>query len=90
MCVLPPICWGKTPPPGVALAEPGGEAVSLEFPTVLIGPEGGWDPTELGAGLPLVGLGPLILRAETAALTTAALLGSLRWTGKSPCVVDVR
>jgi len=98
-CFLPEITDVRAPAdllgedpaaPGVALAEPGGDPVSLEFPTVLIGPEGGWDPTELAPGLPLVGLGPLILRAETAALTTAALLGSLRWTGKSPCVVDVR
>jgi hypothetical protein len=64
----------------VALAEPGGEPVSLKFPTILIGPEGGWDAAELAGDPPLVGLGPFILRAETAALTAAAWLVSLRWT----------
>jgi 16S rRNA (uracil1498-N3)-methyltransferase len=97
-CVLPDITDVRAPAdvvgmePGgrVALAEPGGDPVSLERPTILIGPEGGWDPTELTGDPPLVGLGPFILRAETAALTAAALLVSLRCTRKSPCVVEVR
>lgn len=39
---------------------------------LLVGPEGGWSPAETAqaraAGVPLVGLGPRILRTETAAL----------------------
>ena len=31
---------------GVALAEPGGDPVSLDRPVVLVGPEGGWSPAE--------------------------------------------
>ena len=62
----------------VALAEPGGAPVSLGRPAVLVGPEGGWAPAELGTGLPTVGLGPTVLRTETAALVTAALLCALR------------
>jgi 16S rRNA (uracil1498-N3)-methyltransferase len=63
---------------GVALAEPGGGPVSLERPTVLVGPEGGWTDEELGLGLPTVGLGPTVLRAETAALSAGLLLCALR------------
>ncbi|MGH9157239.1 MAG: RsmE family RNA methyltransferase [Acidimicrobiales bacterium] len=61
-----------------ALAEPGGAPPSLARPTVLVGPEGGWSPAELACGLPTVALGPTILRAETAAMTAAALLIALR------------
>ena len=64
--------------PGVALAEPGGAPPSLERPTVLVGPEGGWDPQELDLGLPTVDLGPTVLRAETAAVAVAAVLAALR------------
>lgn len=63
---------------GAALAEPGGAPPGLERPTILIGPEGGWSPAELEMGLPTVGLGPTILRAETAALAAAVLLCGLR------------
>jgi 16S rRNA (uracil1498-N3)-methyltransferase len=64
--------------PGAALAEPGGAPPSLERPTVLVGPEGGWAPEELACGLPTVGLGPPILRAETAAVVAGGLLCALR------------
>ena len=63
---------------GTALAEAGGAAPSLERPFVLVGPEGGWDRTELDRGLPLVGLGPNVLRAETAAVAAGVLLCALR------------
>ena len=68
--------------PGAALAEAGGEGPSLERPTVLVGHEGGWAEEELAAadaaGLPRVGLGPTVLRAETAALAVGVLLCALR------------
>lgn len=64
--------------PGACLAEPGGAAPSLGRPVVLIGPEGGWSDEERAAGLPSVGLGPFVLRAETAALTAGALFAALR------------
>jgi 16S rRNA (uracil1498-N3)-methyltransferase len=63
---------------GVALAEAGGAAPSLERPFVLVGPEGGWGPAELATDLPLVGLGPTVLRAETAAVAAGVLLCALR------------
>jgi 16S rRNA (uracil1498-N3)-methyltransferase len=64
--------------PGACLAEPGGDPPSLDRPTVLIGPEGGWDPQEREVGLPLVGLAPHTLRAETAAVAAGVLLAALR------------
>jgi 16S rRNA (uracil1498-N3)-methyltransferase len=65
-------------PSGVALAEREGGPPSLEHPTVLVGPEGGWSETELASGLPRVGIGPSVLRAETAAIAVASVLAGLR------------
>lgn len=62
---------------GWALAEPGGGPL-LPGVGVVVGPEGGWDPGELGLGAPTVDLGPTVLRAETAAVAVGALLSSLR------------
>jgi 16S rRNA U1498 N3-methylase RsmE len=56
----------------------GGGPPSLERPVVLVGPEGGWDESELASGLPLVTLGPTVLRAETAAMAAGVLLCGLR------------
>src|SRR5205085_4348243 len=64
--------------PGAALAVGGGDPPSLGRPVVLVGPEGGWDPSELDPGLPTVGLGPNVLRTETAALAAGTLLVALR------------
>jgi 16S rRNA (uracil1498-N3)-methyltransferase len=69
---------------GAALAHPGGEPPSLDRPVLLVGPEGGWEATELAAGLPVVGLGPSVLRAETAAVVAGALLCALRAGVVSP------
>ena len=69
---------GQTGTDTVALAEPGGVAPSLAWPTVLVGPEGGWTDEELELVPARVALGPQILRAETAAITVGALLGALR------------
>lgn len=64
--------------PGACLADAGGSAPSLERPVILVGPEGGWTDAERSAGLPAVGLGPHVLRAETAAITAGAVLVALR------------
>lgn len=42
--------------------------------TLLVGPEGGFEPGELPGGAPLVSFGPTVLRVETAAVVGAALL----------------
>lgn len=64
----------------LALAHPGGEPPSLARPLVAVGPEGGWDPAELALAAPatFVGLGDLVLRAETASLAVATLLVAMR------------
>ncbi len=62
----------------VALADPGGAPPSLSRPVVLVGPEGGWSDAERDAAPALVGLGPTILRAETAAVAAGTLLVALR------------
>lgn len=64
--------------PGAVLAVPGGEPPSLGHPVVIVGPEGGWSPEEEAAGLPTLGLGPGVLRTETAAVAAVALLAALR------------
>jgi 16S rRNA (uracil1498-N3)-methyltransferase len=61
-----------------SIAEPGGGQATLERPTILIGPEGGWSPEELAGGLPTVGLLPAVLRTETAAVVAATVLAGLR------------
>ncbi len=47
-------------------------------PVLAVGPEGGWDAEELERFGPGVGLGPTVLRAETAALAAGAVLCGLR------------
>lgn len=71
---------------GACRADRGGGPISLDHPLVLIGPEGGWDPTERAVELPVVGLGPGVLRAETATIAAGILLGALRsgLVGPSP------
>lgn len=69
---------GRSCASSVALAEPGGGAVSLETPVVLVGPEGGWSPRELALVDNLVSLGDGVLRVETAALAAGTLLTALR------------
>lgn len=80
---LPEICGVVTfeeaaARPGAALADPAGAPLGPADSTVLVGPEGGWSDTERAAGLPLVALGPHVLRAETAALVAGALMAAHR------------
>jgi 16S rRNA (uracil1498-N3)-methyltransferase len=63
---------------GAARAQPGAGPPALAYPVLLIGPEGGWDDAELAAGPALVGLGPSVLRTETAALVAGTILCALR------------
>ena len=59
---------------GVALAEPGGDALPDGVDTILVGPEGGFSAGELAVAAPRVELSPTILRVETAALVAAVAL----------------
>lgn len=79
---------------GAVLADAGGRALRSTDRTVLVGPEGGWDPEDLGdaaggggaAGgtVDRVGLADHVLRAETAAITAGVLLGALRGGAVAP------
>lgn len=62
----------------VVLAQLSGDRPSVGSHVVAVGPEGGWSTDELASGLPTVGFGLSVLRAETAAVTAGALLASLR------------
>ena len=64
--------------PGAARCDRGGGPPTLARPVVLVGPEGGWSDEERAVPLPVVGLGPTVLRAETAAIAAGALLTALR------------
>jgi 16S rRNA (uracil1498-N3)-methyltransferase len=80
----PAVDAGAVPAQGVAAATLGGPSPSLRWPTVLVGPEGGWAPDELPSGLPVVGLGPHVLRTETAAIVAGALRVAARAAEASP------
>lgn len=56
------------------MADPTGEAPRQRPPLrVMVGPEGGWDATEIAGNSVLVSLGRSILRTETAAVVAAVL-----------------
>ena len=65
-------------PGEVVLAQLSGDRPTVAQRVVAVGPEGGWSTDELASGLPTVGFGLSVLRAETAAVTAGALLASLR------------
>jgi 16S rRNA (uracil1498-N3)-methyltransferase len=64
--------------PGAALADPAGAVPTLDHPTIVVGPEGGFDDDERALAARTVRLGPFVLRAETAAMAAGALLAGLR------------
>jgi 16S rRNA (uracil1498-N3)-methyltransferase len=59
---------------GVAVADRGAGPLPPDATTILVGPEGGWDIGEVPPEVPRVGLGPHVLRAETAAITAGVVL----------------
>ena len=69
---------GLGAPDEVVLAQLSGDRPTAAQRVVAVGPEGGWSAHELASGLPTVGFGLSVLRAETAAVTAGALLASLR------------
>jgi 16S rRNA (uracil1498-N3)-methyltransferase len=69
---------GLSAPPSVVLAQLSGDRLRPDHTVVAVGPEGGWSAGELGSGLPTVGFGLSVLRAETAAVMAGALMVSLR------------
>jgi 16S rRNA (uracil1498-N3)-methyltransferase len=61
-------------PSDVAVAEIGASGDWRRVTDVAVGPEGGWADGEWESGRRRVGLGPTVLRAETAGVIAAALL----------------
>lgn len=71
----------------VVRAAPGAERLPVAGETVVVGPEGGFGPEE-AAGVPdEVGLGPYVLRAETAVAVAAALAAAARSAGRRDTAV---
>ena len=64
--------------PGLHLADIGAAAPTAGLTAIAVGPEGGWSVAERSLGLPTVGLGDTVLRAETATLTAGSLVHMLR------------
>jgi len=64
--------------PSAVRADRGGAPPDVAHTTVIVGPEGGWTDTERELVPTTLALGPQVLRAETAAIAAATLLGALR------------
>lgn len=63
---------------GAVRLDRGPITLDAETTVVAVGPEGGWSEDERVALPDASGLGPLVLRAETAAITAGAVLGAIR------------
>lgn len=72
--IVGPVSLGALGADAIAMAEPGGQASWDGVRTLVIGPEGGFSPSELSSALPTIDLGSTILRAETAAIVGASLM----------------
>ena len=62
---------------GVAVADPEGGPLSAEHQYIVVGPEGGFDASEVPETVAKVSIGPVVMRAETAALVAGARLVAL-------------
>ncbi|MEI6709919.1 MAG: RsmE family RNA methyltransferase [Actinomycetota bacterium] len=61
-------------PVTVAVADFGGTSQMAGVRAIAIGPEGGWAPNEWGSDRQIISLGNTVLRGETAAIASAALM----------------
>ncbi|HUY05675.1 MAG TPA: RsmE family RNA methyltransferase [Acidimicrobiales bacterium] len=68
----------KHAPQHTVFAEPGGAPLDATVCCVIIGPEGGFDPGEVPKSARRLGLGPNVLRVETAAISVATLMSAMR------------
>ena len=62
---------------GAAVADPEGGPLSAEHQYIVVGPEGGFDASEVPETVAKVSIGPVVMRAETAALVAGARLVAL-------------
>lgn len=63
---------------GVVFADPQGGTLTGAHRMIVVGPEGGFEESEIPTGTARVGIGPVVMRAETASLVAGARLVSLR------------
>lgn len=63
---------------GLALADPDAPPLRAGCTGIAVGPEGGWEEAERAPGWQTVGLGPNVLRSETAAVAAGVLLCARR------------
>lgn len=63
---------------GVVVADPEGVQLSAEHRYIVVGPEGGFDASEVPETIAKVSIGPVVMRAETAALVAGARLVALQ------------
>lgn len=83
-CAFGELEWDRLPRP-IFIADPGaGSVAGVPVPgavSVLVGPEGGWTQSEvdaaLAAGAESIGLGPRVLRADTAGVVAVTLFQAL-------------
>jgi 16S rRNA (uracil1498-N3)-methyltransferase len=74
--------------PHAALADAGGRSPRAHDRLLLVGPEGGWAEEERAAVDDRVGLGPQVLRAETAAIVAGVVLCGIRSRVVAPSAPD--
>ena len=67
-----------TPNKTAAVADPAGGKLLPTHQLIIVGPEGGFASEELPTRTQLVGIGPMVMRAETASLVAGARLVALR------------
>ncbi len=65
--------------PHATIAEPGRRRITVRDDFLAIGPEGGWTDREVALAHDAIGLGPAILRTETAAIVVTTLGVMLRY-----------
>ena len=66
-------------PDDLVVADPAGDSpVSIDRSTLLVGPEGGFSDDEIPGSAARMGLGPTVLRVETAAIAGVTLLAAHR------------
>ncbi len=68
---------------GVVLADVGAPSGPIGS-SIVVGPEGGWEPDEAAAAPRRVGLGETVLRAETACIVAGSLMVAQRAAGSLP------
>jgi 16S rRNA (uracil1498-N3)-methyltransferase len=76
--IVGPLSLDSWPGPAALCDRQGSDVIDLTLANLIVGPEGGWSAAELSRDVPVVSLGPTVLRTETAVVAAGALLAALR------------